>query len=458
MAVELGPWQIKAIKEMHNGCILRGDVGTGKSRTTLAYYFFRELGAGAPINGLGEFKLPDVARAVPDLYVITTVKKRDSLDWETEAKDFGIFTAREHSIGGAKLTVDSWEKIQSYVDVENAFFVFDEQRLVGSGAWVKAFQTIASRNRWVLLSGTPGDTWMDYIAVFIANGHYKNRTEFLREHVVYNNFSRFPKVDHFIHVKRLEKLRDSILVEMPFDRHTIRHLETRIVEHDTELFDRAVKKRWHVYEERPIRDVGELFIVMRKIVNSDMSRLGEVMKLMEKHPRLIVFYNFNYELDALRTLDLLGTEIREWNGHKHEKLPEGDSWVYLVQYVAGAEGWNCTTTDAEVFYSLTYSYKIFEQSQGRIDRLNTPYTHLWYYILRSTAQIDTAIWRSLMSKKNFNERKSKFATAFELEKKVAEVDRSLPTADCITPFAHDLHEWTDGRQRYLCYGLVAQAA
>ena len=458
MAIELGPWQLKAIKEMHNGCILRGDVGTGKSRTTLAYYFFRELGASTPINGKGEQRDPDPLRAVPDLYVITTVKKRDSLDWETEAKDFGIFPAREHSVGGVKITVDSWEKIQSYVDVEDAFFVFDEQRLVGAGAWVKAFQAIASRNRWVLLSGTPGDTWMDYIAVFIANGYYKNRSEFIREHVVYNNFSRFPKVDHFIHTKRLEKLRDGLLVEMPYDKHTVRHLETRIVEHDVELFEKAVKKRWHVYEERPIKDVGELFIVMRKIVNNDLSRLGEVMKLMEKHPRLIVFYNFNYELDALRSLNLMDTEVREWNGHKHEVLPVGDSWVYLVQYVAGAEGWNCTTTDAEVFYSLTYSYKIFEQSQGRIDRLNTPYTDLWYYILRSTAQIDTAIWKSLMSKKSFNERKSKFATAFEIEKKVESLDSSLPKSECINPTVHSAHEWGDGLNRYVCSGVVGRAA
>lgn len=400
---------------MKNGSVLAGGVGSGKTRTAIAYHFLRECQGRIPINGAGRHQPMQRPR---DLYVITTAKKRDDLDWTSEAAAFGIFPDRENSTGGVSITVDSWNNVEKYKEVKDAFFVFDEQRLVGAGAWVKAFLTIAASNHWVLLSATPGDTWMDYIPVFLAHGFYRNRTEFIRQHVVYNNFSKFPKVDRYVETKKLEKLRTDILVEMPVVRHTKRHLETILVKHNEELFNRALKDRWHVYENRPLRDVGELFIVMRKIVNSDLSRLGEVIRLLEKHPKLIVFYNFNYELDTLRTLaNSLDIEVREWNGFKHEAVPDGERWVYLVQYTAGAEGWNCISTDAECFYSLTYSWKVFEQAQGRIDRLNTPFTDLWYYLLRSGSKIDTAIAHKLATKQSFNEKRSAFSKAFEAEQK-----------------------------------------
>lgn len=402
MAIKLYPHQLKALKEMKNGIILKGGVGTGKSITSIAYYFIRDSGGNLNVNGTGDF---EPFKRPKDLYIITTARKRDGKDWEGECAPFGLSTEREASFGNVKVTVDSWNNIVNYKEVKDAFFIFDEQRLVGSGAWVKAFIKIAKANSWIVLSATPGDNWMDYIPVFVANGFYKNRTEFLRRHVVYNNFSKFPKVDHYVETGILHALRRRVLVDMPYERHTVRHVRNHIVEHDKETFETVLKKRWHIYEERPIRDVAELFLVMRKLVNSDPSRLEAVKKLYEKHPRLIIFYNFNYELDMLRTLkDELGVPVTEWNGHKHEDIPESDSWIYLVQYTAGAEAWNCVSTDTIIFYSLNYSYKINEQAKGRIDRMNTKYTDLNYYILRSSSAIDTAITKSLAGKRSFNEK------------------------------------------------------
>lgn len=381
--ISLRPHQLEALDKMKNGCILRGGVGSGKTLTALAYY--------------KKYESPK------DIYVITTAKKRDSLDWNREAGLLGIGTSADASVAGV-LTVDSWNNIGRYLDVRDAFFIFDEQRLVGSGAWVKSFIKISRANRWILLSATPGDTWMDYVPVFVANGYYKNRTEFIRRHVVYSRFSKFPKIERYVETGILEKRRRAVLVDMPYARHTIRHEITIPVPHDKELLQRAVKERWHVYEDRPIRDISELFIVMRKVVNSDYARLGSVMKLAEKHPKLIIFYNFNYELDILRTLGgTLNVPVAEWNGQKHQDIPEGDRWLYLVQYTAGAEGWNCIETNAIVFYSLNYSYKIFEQSKGRIDRMNTTYVDLFYYVFRSKSHIDAMIWRALKSKENFSE-------------------------------------------------------
>lgn len=374
--------QEDAVEELDNGKILCGGVGTGKTYTALAYYFTREAPA--------------------DLYVITTAKKRDSFDWEASAAKFGISNVEGVGFAG-KITVDSWNNIGKYTDVQGAFFILDEQRLVGTGAWVKSFLKIAKRNRWILLSATPGDTWLDYAPVFVARGDYKNISEFKREHVVYAAYVRYPKVERYIGVSRLVRLRNQILVDMPYERHTKRHTHIVKVGFDQTEMDKIVKRRWHVFENRPLRDAGEASSVMRRLVNSDVSRLEAVLGLMEKHPRLIVFYNHNPELAMLRTLGDL-VPIAEWNGHKHQPVPEGDRWVYLVQYQAGAEAWDCVTTNAMVFYSLTYSYKIWEQAFGRIDRLNTPYTDLHYYVLRSDSLIDQGVWRALKSKRNFNER------------------------------------------------------
>ena len=562
MAVQLYPHQQDAVNRLENGKVLWGGVGTGKSITVAAYYMQKE--------------------APKDVYVITTAKKRDSLDWEKEFVKFGVYKQEDATVAGV-LTVDSWNNIGKYTNVHGAFFVFDEQRLVGSGAWTKAFLHIAKSNNWVLLSATPGDTWLDYIPVFVANGFYKNRTEFKREHVVYNTYSKFPKVDRYIGINKLVRLKNQILVEMPYERHTTRHIQYITVDHDKDLLKRVIIDRWHVYEERPIRDVAEMFMLMRKVVNKNEHRLEQIRCLMKKHPKLIVFYNFNYELEMLRKLaddgnkskkrptmsgsssaetssssltgslnaflpdpeksptndllmdivppgvatepdqfsmtnsesstshqndrlltgiesspsesttesttqttskssfavaewngqkheavpatnekdDLLiqgtpttsvsestedgshsptsstktesrsGTKesglqqpqetssgsfsVAEWNGHKHEPIPETDRWVYLVQYVAGSEGWNCTETDATAFFSLTYSYKNWWQAFGRIDRLNTPFTDLHYYVLKTNSVIDGAILRSLKLKKNFNES----SMGIKFDKKVA---------------------------------------
>lgn len=401
IGIQLDSLQQKAIEELRNGYILKGGTGSGKSRTSIAYFYLKELKGTLRINGEGEFGL---IREPKDLYIFTTAKKRDDLDWAVEAARFGLSTDPEKSVEGIKVKVDSWNNIVNYTELKNAFVIFDEQRLVGRGAWVKAFRKIAKHNRWIVLSATPGDQWFDYLPIFMANGFYKTRREFEERHVIWNRYAKFPKVDAFRDEGHLNKLRKQITVVMPFKSHTKRHLRTVTVNYDDDIYQKVIKDRWHVYEERPIREVSELFQLMRKVVNSDQSRTDAIISLHAKHPKLIIFYNFDYELMLLRELvESLGITYAEWNGHKHEDVPSTSNWIYLVQYTAGAEAWECTTTDAMVFYSLNYSYKIFEQAQGRIDRRNTGFVDLHYYILRSNSWIDQAIWKSLAVKKNFNE-------------------------------------------------------
>ena len=380
-SVELYPHQAEAVEKLRSGSILCGGVGSGKSRTSLAYFWMKECkGTLSPLRREKKTKL----------YIITTARKRDTGEWQDEANHFGL-----------KPVIDSWNNISKYVKEKGCFFIFDEQRVVGSGAWVKSFLKITKENRWILLTATPGDTWMEYIPVFIANGFYRSRSDFTQQHVVWARWSKFPKVNGYFNEGLLIRHRRDVLVNMPFVKHTEPQHIQLYLPYDEEKSKDVIRRRWNVYSDEPLKDAGDLCRCLRRIANEDPSRIEAVKTILGERKRAIIFYNFNYELSELQKLP--GT-VREWNGTKHDHIPDGDSWAYLVQYNAGAEGWNCTTADTIIFFSQSYSYKQMIQAAGRIDRMNTPYTTLYYYHLTSKSKIDMAISRALRAKKDFNER------------------------------------------------------
>lgn len=381
--VELDDYQREAVEKLRTGSILCGGVGSGKSRTSIAYYFLKVCGG-----------VEDKDRK--PLYIITTARKRDTKDWEKELEPFGVKAER----------IDSWNNIKKYTDVKSAFFIFDEQRVIGYGAWTKAFLKITRSNDWVLLSATPGDTWMDYIPVFIANGFYRNKTDFCNRHVIWSRYSKFPQVKGYMFEGILIRHRNDILVNMDYTRPTEVHHEIIKVLYDVATYRIVQNKRWNVFEDRPITNVSECCHVLRKIVNSDNSRIMALKELLDQHSKAVIFYRYNFERDLMRQhLSSWDIPFSEWNGDRHEMIPETDRWAYLVQYNSGSEGWNCTETDTMIFYSDDYSYKVMTQAAGRIDRRNTPFHDLYYYHLRSLAPIDKAIGRALRAKKNFNESK-----------------------------------------------------
>lgn len=381
--------QRNAVSRLKSGSVLVGGTGSGKSRTALVYYFSKVCG-GKIVDRFEEAK-----KQIP-LYIITTAAKRDKKEWEEELEPFPI----------DQVTIDSWNNIKKYIDVKDAFFIFDEQRVVGSGTWSKSFIKITKNNGWVLLTATPGDTWSDYIPVFIANGFYKNRTEFLRRHAVFSRYTNFPKIEKYLEIDHLEKLKASIQIKMNVERKTIAHRINIILDYDKDLYKDMSEKRWDFIEDKPIENASRYTQLQRRIVNSDPSRLSRLKEIVESHKKVIVFYNFNYERDGMLELfDRMKIPIAELNGHAHSKIPETDRWVYLVQYNSGSEGWNCIETNVIVFFSLSYSYRMTHQAAGRIDRRNTPFEDLYYYYFYSNSSIDKAILKSLEAKKDFNEKK-----------------------------------------------------
>lgn len=400
MLIELFPHQLEALQRMRNGCILSGGVGSGKSLTSLSYYYLQNGGSLEYLKGRTKYVRMKEPR---DLYIITTAQKRDKMEWDGEMLPFYISRHEDCNLYKNKVIIDSWNNIKKYSNVYGAFFIFDEQRVVGSGVWVKSFLKIAKKNKWILLSATPGDTWKDYIPVFVANGFYRNKTEFDDEHTIYARFSKFPMIEGYKNTGKLMRHRASILIPMEFSRTTVQHHNTINTDYDKILYKDIMKRRWNPFLDKPVINASQLCYILRRVVNEDKSRIEVVKEIYKKHKRLIIFYNFDYELNILKNINYgRDVVVAEWNGHAHDDVPTSDNWVYLVQYTAGSEGWNCITTDATLFYSQNYSYKIMIQSAGRIDRLNTKFTDLYYYHLKSKSDIDLAIGKALASKKKFN--------------------------------------------------------
>lgn len=406
----LRDYQMDAVRKMKNGCILNGGVGSGKSRTGL-YYYFKEQG-----GSIENHEYIPMKEHCQDLYIITTAMKRDSLEWEGELANYRISKNPQSSYyPNLTIVIDSWNNIQKYKNVYDAFFIFDEDRVTGSGKWVKAFLEISKKNNWIILSATPGDTYEQYWPVFVANGFYKNKSEFCREHIVYSRYTKWPQIDRYVNTKKLDRLRNSILIDMDFKRTTKAHHQDIYVKYDVHKYKEAIKNRWDPYKNEPIQQASSLCYILRRIVNEDESRIVALLEILETTPRAIVFYNFDYEREML--LHVISEieypfdysdgvyEVAEWSGHAHQPIPDSKRWIYLVQYTAGCEGWNCIKTDTIIFYSQNYSYKVMEQASGRINRMNTPYSDLYYYHLKSRSGIDLAISKALNEKKQFNERK-----------------------------------------------------
>lgn len=398
----LYPHQQQAIDRMFSGCILNGGTGSGKSRTALYWYFSKNGGY------IGNKEYKPMSPNPPDLYIISTAKKKNDLEWEEELVPFLLYPDpnTKKTMYGNKIIIDSWQCIKKYADVRDAIFIFDEDKLTGKGAWCKAFLKIAKFNEWIILSASPGDTWSDYETVFVANGFFRNRTEFRQDHIIYSRWTKYPSIEGYRNETRLIRLRDRILIDMDFKRHTVPHDIDISTAYDIHKYKQVIRTRFDPFKQEPIQQASGLCYVLRRIVNSDESRQIKLLEIFEQHPRMIVFYSFDYELEILKNL-YYGDDvvIAEYNGHQHNAIPESDKWVYLVNFQAGAEGFNCIKTNCIVFYSQTYSYKTLLQAKGRIDRLNSPFVDLYYYHLKSRSGIDLAISKALHEKKKFNERK-----------------------------------------------------
>lgn len=401
--VELRDFQKDCVAQLRSGKVLAAGVGAGKSVMALYWYVSTQCRTRRSRNQVGE--LFRILKGSPDLVVITTAKKRDSGEWSEEFARFALKEGVNHGMGGVTVTVDSWNNIGKYVDADrNTVFIFDEQRAIGHGAWSKAFVRIARSHPWIMLSATPADDWKDWCPVMVADGFYRNRTDFFRRHAIYSRYTTYPKITSWYDTHQLEVVRDRILVTCEVPRQTERHDIELGTGYNKTAVKTMMKERVDPETGEPFMNASQLCYAIRKVVNCDPSRMDMARDVFEDHGRVIVFYSLRAELELIHmAAGMAGiSEVGAYNGSTHDEVPTGNRWVYAVQYNAGAEGWNCTTCNTILFWDLPYSYRQLEQAKGRIDRLNTPYRNLFYYSMTSNAKIDLAIKRALRLKKDFN--------------------------------------------------------
>lgn len=399
--VNLRQFQHECVQALRSGKVLAAGVGAGKSIMALYWYVTKCCTVRTSHNANGE--LFQIMPGSPDLVIITTAKKRDNHEWDDELYRYALHQGENSKkMGRVHVTIDSWNNITKYVDT-SAVFIFDEQRAIGSGAWSKAFVRIARRNPWVMLSATPADTWSDWCPIFVADGFYRNRTEFFRRHAVYSRYTKYPRIDRWIDEDYLNRCRDRVLVTCEVPRETERVVHQLTCAYDKETVRKAMKTRWNPETEEPFLNATELCFYLRRVIDTDPTRLSYAAHVVRDHRKVIIFYTLRAELEQILKLEeVTGVPVYQYNGGRHDDLPQGNSWVYAVQFQAGSEGWNCTSCNTVLYWSLPYSYKQAEQAAGRIDRLDTSYKTLNYYIMRSFAPLDLGIIRALRNKENFN--------------------------------------------------------
>lgn len=119
--------------------------------------------------------------------------------------------------------------------------------------------------------------------------------------------------------------------------------------------------------------------------------------------RVIIFYNFNTELEALRKV-LFDRPISIVNGQiKDLKAYENnDNSVTLIQYQAGAMGLNLQKANRIIYFSLPERSELFEQSKARICRIGQE-KQCYYHIMMCHKSVEEKIYECLLMRKDYTD-------------------------------------------------------
>ena len=140
----------------------------------------------------------------------------------------------------------------------------------------------------------------------------------------------------------------------------------------------------------------------------DKSKLDWMRDFLEGYDeRVVVFYNYNAELEQLKQLlERLDRPYSEYNGHRKDlrAFQESSEGVVLANYGSASTGINdFVIASTMVMYSLTTSYIDFEQAKKRIDRIGQTKKPLFYFLIMK-GTIDARVYHSLQEGKDFDER------------------------------------------------------
>ena len=119
--------------------------------------------------------------------------------------------------------------------------------------------------------------------------------------------------------------------------------------------------------------------------------------------RVIIFYNFNTELEALRKV-LFDRPISIVNGQVKDlkEYENNDNSVTLIQYQAGAMGLNLQKANRIIYFSLPERSELFEQSKARICRIGQE-KQCYYHIMMCHKSVEEKIYECLLMRKDYTD-------------------------------------------------------
>lgn len=292
-------------------------------------------------------------------------------------------------------------------DYKGRFIIFDEIHFVKNPTSErgKTAQLLIKNSKGFLgLSATPlSNGWEDSMNYFIMFGMAKNKTSFIREYA--------SGLDHYYKPygwkgDLLSPMWEAISIFR--DKHDMTDLPKLTLQDvyfkKSTRYSKILKDR--ICEDIVYDTVPKLYAGLRQYAN--LKHKGEYLnELLEgTSENVVVFYNFNTELDEIMKAIPKGKKVFIANG-KGYSIPQKGKWgnvknsVSVVQYQSGGTGIEMQYAYTVVFFSPTYSYQDYEQSMGRVYRTGQE-ENVTAYLFKTRGTVETAIWKSLEKKKDFN--------------------------------------------------------
>lgn len=385
-------FQRQLLNSIEENYIIAADTGTGK--TMMAIHHYLKHNTGEP------------------LLILAPPQKIKEGGWQRELD----FVASHYNIEIPYDIISYGVLSKRWKEYKDWFLVMDECHYVKNPTSQRgkaAINLTKQSTNFLLLSATPSSNgWGDTIAYMIMFGYYKNKTQFLKEHAVYNriDYGNGPVnvVSDYRDQEKLQKLYQSFSIKLA--KEDCLDLPPLVFEkvHFKPSKEYNIIKKDRVLGEELFDNISKLQHGLRFYANQADKLKYTEMLLEGTEENVIIFYNYKQENEELKKIaKKLKKKVFEVSGSK-TNLPDKEKWtslknsVTIVQYQAGAAGIELQYANIVIFHTPTYSYQDYEQALGRAYRNGqTKKVTVYQYITKNT--IETSIYQALAAKKDFTE-------------------------------------------------------
>lgn len=280
----------------------------------------------------------------------------------------------------------------------------------------------------ILLSGTPvSGKYENLISQIHLLGWTIKEDIFNRTYINY----KLVDVDGFIHkqVDRNDPYRNIDRLKSKLREHGAVFMKTEEVldlpEQNFQIIEVPVSKEYKEFMKDRIVTVDDVELVGDTVLTKRLyakqlcgaynkDKLDAVQDLIQStNDRIIIFYNFNVELEALKRIcSELDRPVSEVNGNVKDLIAyetRSDS-VTLVQYQAGSMGLNLQKSNKIIYFTLTDRSDLFEQSKKRIHRIGQ-YRPCFYYTMICKGSVEESVHNTLQKRMDYTD--ELFAEEFE---------------------------------------------